>query len=107
MTVKELFYTKEQGIDNLILLFFYKGKTDKGLWGRMEEIFGNENNLHLFSVDIDMHPELAKSFSVQLTPKLLVIHNGKEVARYKPTDITEEALQKISLEIKENYLLDK
>jgi|JI8StandDraft_2_1071088.scaffolds.fasta_scaffold10893_5 hypothetical protein len=107
MTVKELFYTKEQGIDKLILLFFYKGKTDKGLWGRMEEIFGNEDNLHLFSVDIDMHPELAKSFSVQLTPKLLIIRNGKEVARYKPTELTENALQKIFLEIKDNHLLDK
>jgi thiol-disulfide isomerase/thioredoxin len=107
MTVKELFYTKKQGIDKLILLFFYKGKIDKSLWGLVEEIFGNENNLHLFSVDVDMHPELAKSFSVQLTPKLLIIQNSKEVARYKPIELSEETLQQIFLEIKENHLLDK
>jgi thioredoxin-like negative regulator of GroEL len=104
MSVKELFYTKEQGIDKLILLFFYKEKIDKSLWGRIEETFGKENNLHLFSVDVEMHPELAKSFSVQLTPKLLIIQNGKEIVRYKPTELTEEMLQKISSEIKDNHL---
>jgi len=100
MTVKELFYTKEHDLDKFILLFFYQGKTEKSLWNSLEEVLSSENRLHIFSVDIDLHPELAKSFSVQDTPKLLIIFNGKEIARYKAEEITPELAAKILSDIK-------
>lgn len=100
MTVKELFYKKSQDLDKLILLFFYRGKQQKSGLDQLEKVFEKENNLHLFSIDVELHPELAKSFGVQFTPKLLIILNGKEIGRYRAEEISEELLRKMILEMK-------
>jgi thioredoxin-like negative regulator of GroEL len=100
MTVKELFYKKSQDLDKPILLFFYRGKQQKSGLDQLEKVFEKENNLHLFSIDVELHPELAKSFGVQFTPKLLIILNGKETGRYRAEEISEELLRKMILEMK-------
>lgn len=105
MTIKELFYTKATDLDKLILLFFYKSKGERNRWGKMIAHLEESKNIHLFSVDVNLHPELAKSFNVVYTPKLLMIINGKEIGRYKQEQINETLIEEIISEMKNSGLL--
>ena len=105
MTVKELFYTKATDLDKLILLFFYANKDQKNQWGKMVENLEEVKNIHLFSVDITQHPELAKSFNVVYTPKLLIILNGKELGRYRQEQINQALIEEIVDEMKKSGFL--
>jgi thioredoxin-like negative regulator of GroEL len=100
MTVKELFYTKATDLDKLILLFFYANKDQKNQWNKIIENLEETKNIHLFSVDITQHPELAKSFNVIYTPKLLIILNGKELGRYRQEQINQALIEEMIEEMK-------
>jgi hypothetical protein len=100
MTVKELLYTKATDLDKLILLYFYENKEQRSKWSKITANLEDNKTIHLFSVDVTLHPELAKSFSVVYTPKLLIILNGKEIGRYKQEQITQELIGEIIEEIK-------
>jgi len=95
MTVKELLYTKATDLDKLILLYFYENKEQRNQWNRIIANLEDNKTIHLFSVDVTLHPELAKSFNVVYTPKLLIILNGKEIGRYKQEQITQELIGEI------------
>lgn len=105
MTVKELFYTKATDLDKLILLFFYQNKEQKNKWNKIIENLEEVKNIHFFLVDVTLHPELAKSFNVIQTPKLLVILNGKELVRYRQEQISQELINEIIEEMKNLGLL--
>ena len=100
MTVKELFYTKTTDLDKLILLFFYENKEQRNQWNRIVANLEKNKNVHLFSVDVTLHPELAKSFNVIFTPKLLIILNGKELGRYRQEQINQELISEMIEEMK-------
>lgn len=100
MIVKELFYTKATDLDKLILLFFYENKEQRSQWNRIVANLEENKDVHLFSVDVTLHPELAKSFNVVFTPKLLIILNGKELGRYKQEEIRKELIEEIVEELK-------
>ncbi|GAB4132643.1 MAG: hypothetical protein OHK0045_24570 [Raineya sp.] len=105
MTIKELFYSKATDLDKLILLFFYQNKEQKKQWAGIIEHLEEAKNMHLFSVDITQHPELAKSFNVFYTPKLLIVLNGKEVGRYRGEQINRELIEEILEEMKNSGFL--
>ncbi len=105
MTVKELFYTKATDLDKLILLFFYANKEQKNQWSKIIENLEETKNIHLFSVDITQHPELAKSFNVVYTPKLLIILNGKELGRYRQEQINQALIEEMVDEMKKSGFL--
>lgn len=77
-----------------------KTKSKKNQWNRIIANLEENKTIHLFSVDVTLHPELAKSFGVVYTPKLLIILNGKEIGHYKQEQITQELIGEIIEEIK-------